>query len=166
MNDAEQEVSGEQIGNLAAMAMEQAKRVGQKIPLLGPITWLMMQQGASRHGLISDLEWRVMPPLVLDQAKLYVRQELPLAFVSWARLSEDAAQRYRHPPHRLASADWHCGEQVWLIDLLAPYGGVRVILDDLRKNLFPGQIVHQLAPLSPGPVKVIRWEPLATGAEQ
>lgn len=166
MSDAEQEVSGEQLGKLAEMAMEQARRVGQKIPLLGPITWLMMQQSATRHGLISDLEWRVMPPLVLDQAKLYLRQELPIAFVSWARLNEEAAQRYREPPHRLAPADWHGGDQVWLIDLLAPYGGVQDIFDDLRKNIFAGQIIRQLAPMSPGAAKVIRWEPLEATAAQ
>ena len=166
MSDAEQEVSEEQLGKLAEMAMEQARRGGQKIPLLGPITWLMMQQSATRHGLISDLEWRVMPPLVLDQAKLYIRQALPLAFVSWARLNEEAVQRYRQPPHRLAPSDWQSGDQVWIVDLLAPYGGVQDILDDLRKNIFAGQFIFQLAPMSPGAAKVIRWEPLEVATDQ
>ena len=96
MTNTRQEFSGEQLPELVELAMEQARRVSQKIPVLGPVTWLMMQQGATRHSLISDLEWRVMPPLVLDQAKLYMREQMPLAFVSWARLSpERGAQRYR-----------------------------------------------------------------------
>ncbi|MES2399936.1 MAG: hypothetical protein V4573_08115, partial [Pseudomonadota bacterium] len=36
---------------LAALAKTQAKKVIAKIPLLGPVTWLMMQQAATRHTL-------------------------------------------------------------------------------------------------------------------
>jgi cytolysin-activating lysine-acyltransferase len=36
----------EDMTKLAELAKEQAKLVMGKIPLLGPVTWLMMQQGA------------------------------------------------------------------------------------------------------------------------
>lgn len=35
-----------------------------------------------------------MAALVLDQAKLYMRDGAPVAYVSWAKLSEEVAQRY------------------------------------------------------------------------
>ncbi|MCA1323481.1 toxin-activating lysine-acyltransferase [Herbaspirillum sp. alder98] len=162
MSEAKNEFSGKELHDLAEIAMEQAKRVSQKIPVLGPVTWLMMQQGATRHTLLSDLEWRIMPPLVLDQAKLYMREQMPLAFVTWATLSDDVVSRYRKAPHHLTASDWRSGEQVWIIDLIAPYGGVQDILTELRTTIFPGQVIHQLAPMPQGEAKVIKWEAVAS----
>jgi cytolysin-activating lysine-acyltransferase len=56
----------EEMASLATLAKKQAQKVISKISLLGPVTWLMMQQAASRHTLISELEWRVLPALMLD----------------------------------------------------------------------------------------------------
>lgn len=151
----------EETAKLAKLAEEQAKRVINKLPLLGPVTWLLMQQGATRHAFISDLEWRVLPALVLDQAKLYMRDTLPLAFVTWARLSEAAATRLREPPFHIAPSDWKSGDQVWLIDVIAPFGGAQDVLKDLREKVFPTEKIRQLAPMPDGPVKVLEWPPFS-----
>lgn len=145
------------LADLAALAKAQATKVLHKIPLLGPVTWLMMQQAATRHALVSELEWRVMPALMLDQAKLYLKEQAPVGFASWAFLSQEAAQRYQKAPHTLAMTDWTSGEQVWLIDVFAPFGGAQDLLKDLRSKLFPGRIVHQLIPTSPKDATVMAW---------
>lgn len=146
----------EELAALAALAKKQAQKVISKIPLLGPVTWLMMQQPASRHTLVSELEWRVLPALMLDQAKLYLKDEAPIAFVSWARLSDAVAQRYKTAPHQLTMTDWNSGDQVWLIDVLTPFGGAQDVLKDLREKVFAGQVVNQLVPIPEAP-KVIAW---------
>lgn len=151
-----QPLSQEELARLGKLAQEKAKAVLHKLPLLGPVAWLMMQQGPTRHVLLSDLEWRVMPPLVLDQAKLYMREESPLAFVSWARLSADVAERYRQPPHRLSPGDWKSGDAIWIVDLIAPFGGGQEVIDDLRKNQFAGQPLNQLV-AGEEAAKVITW---------
>lgn len=150
----------EELAKLTDLVKQQAKTVATKIPLLGAASWLMMQQPSTKHTFLSDLEWRVLPPLVLDQAKIYVRDDMPLAYVSWARLSEDVAQRYRAAPHRLLPTDWRCGEQVWLVDVFTPFGGAAELLKDLREKVFPGQVVYQLGPLEEGLAKVVKWEPV------
>lgn len=146
----------EELAALAVLAKRQAQKVISKIPLLGPVTWLMMQQPASRHTLVSELEWRVLPALMLDQAKLYLKDEAPIAFVSWARLSDAVAQRYKTAPHQLTMTDWNSGDQVWLIDVLTPFGGAQDVLKDLREKVFAGQVVNQLVPIPEAP-KVIAW---------
>lgn len=153
----------EELAGLAALAKKQAQKVISKIPLLGPVTWLMMQQSASRHTLISELEWRVLPALMLDQAKLYLKDDAPIAFVSWARLSEAAAQRYRTAPHQLTMTDWTSGDQIWLIDVLTPFGGAQDVLKDLREKVFAGQVIQQLVPLPEAP-KVIAWPAVETAS--
>lgn len=146
----------EELAGLAALAKQQAHRVLGKIPLLGPVTWLMLQQAAGRQTLVGELEWRVMPALMLDQAKLYLKDEAPVAFASWARLSEEVAQRYQAAPHQLTMADWASGEQIWLIDVFTPFGGAQEVLKDLREKLFAGQVVRQLVPVG-AQAKVMAW---------
>lgn len=147
----------EDAAKLVKLAEEQAQNVFKKVPLLGPVAWLLMQQPATRHLFLADLEWRVMPALVLDQAKLYLREQTPLAFVAWAKLSEAAANRYRQPPYHLAPSDWKSGNQIWIIDLVAPFGNAQAILRDVRENLFPTDAIHQLAPQPTDEAQIVEW---------
>lgn len=141
----------------ANLLKKQAQRVVGKLPLLGAVSWLMMQQTATRHTLLSELEWRVMPALVLEQAKLYMREETPVAYVSWAKLSDGVASRYAEAPHQLAATDWQSGEQVWIVDLCAPFGGAQEVMKDLRSNVFAGKAIHQLHIGVDGKPKAMAW---------
>ena len=123
------------------LAIEQAKSVLKKLPLLGPIAWLCMNSPQHRNQFIADLEWRVMPALVLDQAKLYMRDDAPIAYASWAFLSPEAAERYR-TIGRLAPGDWKSGPEAWLIDLVAPFGGGGDVLQDLKEKVLVGRKVR------------------------
>lgn len=157
MKDIPPAMSPQEAEKVIAFAKEQAGKMFQKLPLLGPVTWLMMQQTHTRHTLISELEWRVIPALMLDQAKLYMRDDSPLAYVSWARLSPELGQRYRHPPHQLSFNDWNSGEDIWLVDVVAPFGGIPKIMEDLRHQVFAGKAIQQLAPTTTEPTKVVTW---------
>lgn len=155
-------MSPEDAAKLVKLAEEQARNVFKKVPLLGPVVWLMNQQAATRHLFLADLEWRVLPALVLDQAKLYMREQMPLAFVTWAKLSEAAAKRYRQPPYHLAPGDWKSGDQIWIVDLVAPFGNAQEIAKDVRGSLFPTTPIYQLAPASDNEVAMIQWPATAT----
>jgi cytolysin-activating lysine-acyltransferase len=150
-------LSEQESQDLATYAKEQAQRVMSKIPLLGAVSWLMMQQSATRHTLLSELEWRVMPALVLDQAKLFMRDNAPVAYVSWARLSEDLAKRYQQAPHHLSASDWKSGEQIWIVDLCTPFGGMQEVMKDLREVVFAGQEIHQITLGGDGQVRSMTW---------
>lgn len=152
-----QALAPDELSSLKQLAQQQADRVLSKIPLLGPVTWLMLQQPTGRHTLLGELEWRVMPALMLDQAKLYLNGTAPVAFASWAMLDASSAERYRRAPHQLSAKDWNSGDQIWLIDVLTPFGGASDVLQDLRTKVFPGQEVHQLLPLETGSSKVMTW---------
>lgn len=155
--DSSRILSPGDLAKLAGLLKEQAGKVARQIPALGAVSWLMAQQNATRHTLLSELQWRVMPALVLDQAKLYLREGLPLAFVSWARLSPEVVERYREKPHHLIAADWQSGEQVWIVDLLAPYGGTEEVIKDLKEKVFPGKDIFQLLPREDSAAQTVNW---------
>lgn len=152
-----QNMTPERAQDIVAFAKEQAHQMFQKLPMLGPVTWLMMQQPHTRHTLLSELEWRVVPALMLEQAKLYMRGDAPLAYVSWAKMSDAVGQRYRQVPHQLSFNDWKSGSEVWLIDVVAPFGGVPKLMEELRTQVFSGQVVHQLAATPSEPSRVLTW---------
>jgi cytolysin-activating lysine-acyltransferase len=135
----------EQATEFSAQLQTHARRVTGKLPLLGAVIWLMLQHNSTRHTLVSDAEWRVMPPLVLNQAKLYMRDDAPIAYVSWAMLSDRVAERYCLAPHQLAAGDWQSGEQVWIVDLYAPFGGADHVIQDLHNTVLKGRVIHHLA---------------------
>lgn len=157
MNMTTPSMNADDMTKLAVLAKEQAQIVMTKIPLLGPVTWLMMQQGATKHTLLSELEWRVLPALVQGQSKLYMRDTAPIAYVSWAMLSDEAAARYSIRPNHLTMSDWKSGDQVWIIDLFTPFGGAQDVMKDLREVIFKGVAIHQLVPTENGQAKTMTW---------
>jgi len=135
--------STSELQELAKLVGDQAQKVLRKVPLLGPIAWLMLQQPSTRYQLLSDLESRIMPALILDQSKLYMRDEIPIGYMSWAKLSNDVAQRYQQKPHLIAPSEWNSGNEIWIIDLIAPFGGGQPMVQEL-KRLFSDVEIKQL----------------------
>lgn len=159
------EMKAHELQAFAEQARAQAKVVLQKIPLLGAVAWLMMNHTATRHTLLSELEWRVMPALALDQAKIYMRDEAPVAYVSWAVLSPAVAERFASGRHQLMPSEWRSGGleadgQAWIIDVMAPFGGTEQVLQELRAGPLAGHQVRQLLAVEASRPKVMHWPAL------
>ncbi|WP_298916504.1 toxin-activating lysine-acyltransferase [uncultured Algimonas sp.] len=108
--------------------------------VLGEITWLMTQSSTHKGLFLSDLEWMVMPPVLLEQFRIFYGPESPAAVAFWARVSEETDQRLRKTQSvRLRADEWKGGDIPWLIELVAPFGAEEEILQDLSNELFNGQ---------------------------
>jgi cytolysin-activating lysine-acyltransferase len=143
-----------QQAEMLKLALAQAHNVLRKVPLLGPVAWLMMGSPAHKFTPVADFEWRILPPVVLDQAKLYMRDDAPMAFASWAFLNEDAEMRYRQTG-RLLPPDWKSGDRAWLIDLIASAPVIEEVLRDLKtgSTSLAGRQVRMLLAEAPGKEK-------------
>jgi cytolysin-activating lysine-acyltransferase len=124
----------------------QSLKVLKRLPAMGPVIMLYMQSSHRRFHFISDLEWLLLPPLVGGQCKLYMKKEYPVSFISWAFLSEEVEKLLLQNGGRLRPEDWKSGDRLWIIDIVAPFGGVENMLRDIQKKEFPGQVVRLLAP--------------------
>lgn len=82
--------------------------------------------------------------------------------MSWAKLSDGVAKRYLEAPHHLPAADWKSGDQIWIIDMLTPFGGAAEVLKELRETVFAGKAIHQLMPDADGQAKTLTWPPVGT----
>lgn len=122
---------------------QQQQRKAPTIPqeletVLGAINWLTIHSPAHRHLFISDLEWSIIPPVMLKQFKLFKdNEEKTIGYTSWARISKDVENRILASGNaKLAPGDWNSGDIIYLIDVLTPFGGNRGIITKLYETEF------------------------------
>jgi cytolysin-activating lysine-acyltransferase len=130
---------------------------------LGEMVWLLSQSPAHRHLTIGDLEWMLMPPLLLEQYKIYYESAQPAALALWAYLNPEDEQRLLSGVNRLKPEAWCGGDrrqllapsagkaippygatQLWLVDLIAPRSTPEnrlreKVLADLVGTVFTGR---------------------------
>jgi cytolysin-activating lysine-acyltransferase len=114
--------------------------------VLGEVTWLMTHSPAHKHLFLADLEWLVLPPVMVKQFRLFKNGNRPFAFASWAYLDEEAEKRLLAGQPRLRPGDWRSGDRLWLIDVVAPFGGADGVLAHLKQKIFPEQRLMALRP--------------------
>ena len=61
--------------------------------ILGQAAWVMMQSRAHRHLFVGDMEWLLVPPIAHRQFRLWRRNNMPVAYASWAMLSDEVEAR-------------------------------------------------------------------------
>jgi cytolysin-activating lysine-acyltransferase len=130
-----------------------ASLTGQEFSrLLGDVSWLMSRSPNHKFAFLADLEWLVMPPLVLGQARLYRNEKNdPIAYVSWALVSDEVNERLKSGIARIQPPEWRCGPHPWVIDVVAPFGGAKEALETVQKTVFEGKTVPVLSQRPPVP---------------
>jgi cytolysin-activating lysine-acyltransferase len=116
---------------------------------------------------VQDLEWRIFPPILLEQCKLYFDNkagQLPVAFASWALFSESAERDYL-AHQRIAPSNWNSGDRLWLIDFISPFGGSRSIFTDIYQSVLKGRDVNLLYPGANGTPTQVKLRDLITPAK-
>ncbi|MGE4440499.1 MAG: toxin-activating lysine-acyltransferase [Desulfomicrobium sp.] len=126
--------------------------------ILGTVSALMIDSPMHQHFFLADMKWLVIPPIHLRQFRIFRRDNHPFAYVSWAMLSEEGGERLKQGNHRLRPGEWNSGDQAWIIDLIAPFGGHEDVLKDLKRNVFQDTKVRvlQMAPDKSG-LAVTEW---------
>ncbi len=124
--------------------------------IMGQVTWLMMHSPMHRHLFVTDFEWLLLPPLMQRQFRIFRRNNVPFAFASWAWMTEEVEKRFLSGVRRLRPADWKGGDRLWLVDLIAPFGGLDAVAKELRENVFADHEVRLLRVAEDG--KGVRME--------
>jgi cytolysin-activating lysine-acyltransferase len=151
--------------SMNAQQLQEAKESLKKLPILGPALWLFARDERKKFTFIADQDWLVMPPLILDQCKLYMKDEIPWAFCTWAFVSDQVDERLSSSIPKIAPHEWKSGEHLWLIDVVAPFGGADEIITDLQKTNFAGKAFKALTPRPNGSFVVENHPAVAPQAE-
>ena len=93
--------------------------------MLGEMTWVLTQSPLHRELSIADLEWLVMPALLNEQFYVFRDGKRPVGLAMWAKCGPEAVRKLEggmiEPQNRLTLEEWTNGDQIWLIDLVAPF---------------------------------------------
>lgn len=100
--------------------------------ILGEIVWLMSQSSEFKQYLISDLEWLVMPPILLRQFRLFYHEGRPVAVVLYARVSSEVEARLEAGAPTLRPEDWKSGSRVRVVRTISLIAGGQFEKEALR----------------------------------
>jgi len=124
--------------------LDHAKAAFKKMGALGPVVWLFGRMPGKQHLLLQDLDWAVLPPLVLNQCRLFMNGDMPFGYISWAFVTDDVHARLLGGDVKLQPNEWHSGDHAWLIDLVMPFGETDKMLAELKKSTFPERAVQYI----------------------
>jgi cytolysin-activating lysine-acyltransferase len=130
--------------------LQSARKELAKLPLLGPVMWLYARDPQRRFTFVADMDWRLLPPLVLEQCKLYHKTDVPWAYFAWATVSAEVDQRLRSATPIIAPHEWRSGSIPWLIDVVMPFSEEPALIQEVIAQFAKGQ-------------KVSAWMPAANG---
>ena len=109
----------------------------QRLQLIGSITHLMISSPLHRKYRISSLPERFIPSLIHNQFRYYEIDGNPIGFVNWAWLTDEFEEKFMTTKYVLNLEEWQGGNNLWFPEFIAPFGHARLIIQDLRRNIFP-----------------------------
>lgn len=128
--------------------------------VLGEVTWLLTQSQVHKQLFIGDLEWFAMPPVLLEQFRVFHGTAHPVGVAFWARVSPDTDARLRGGAFKLRVDEWKGGDIPWLIELIAPFGGQDEMMADLSAAIFPNEAYNFHRVTADGQREVASFSPI------
>ena len=117
-------------GRTQAQAEPPPKTVAQ---VLGEITWLMTQSPRHKAIPLGDLEWLLMPAILLRQFRIFYKGEQPVGVALWALADDLVAKRIDAGDNRLSAVEWKSGSSMRVVELVAPFGGEAEIRESIGR---------------------------------
>lgn len=87
---------------------------------LGQAVWLMSMSPQHKSLPIQSIETRTLPAILLKQFKLYFKGKQPVAFVSWAMVTDDVKAKLA-AGDALELKDWRSGPHLVAVDVVSPF---------------------------------------------
>ena len=85
---------------------------------------------------IEDVFRYLIAPLKHNRLRLYYQKDKPIGLVTWCWLSKENGQKFLNNDYYITEADYvsDIGEELWGVELLAPYGNARQVMRLIRKE--------------------------------
>jgi len=105
---------------------------------LGQAVWLMSMSDDHKERAIKTIEADVLPAVLMQQFKLYSKDNRPVAFLTWAAVSDEVKARFEGGDKSLELKDWRSGKNIIIIDCVSPFNPKDVFektfLEEVKKG--------------------------------
>lgn len=90
--------------------------------MLGLASWLMSLSEEHKSLPISSLDDRILPGILLKQFRLIRKDMMPVAFITWASVSDELKARFDSgDPPTLKLEEWRSGKRMVIVDCVSPF---------------------------------------------
>ncbi|WP_420547171.1 toxin-activating lysine-acyltransferase [Curvivirga sp.] len=103
---------------------------------LADIQKIFLQSDYHKKWSQNDFIRLVLPPVRLNQCRIFREEGEPVAFLSWAWMNKASEKRYLSLNDKLQPKDWKSGKNLWLIDVICLNGQLKKIANQMSKDDF------------------------------
>jgi len=82
--------------------------------------------------------------VILKQFRLYYDKDKPIGVVFWGTVSDDVSARLAEGTSKLRPQDWKSGDNLWVVETIAPFGGAEEMVKDLKAAVFPDREIRMM----------------------
>lgn len=117
----------------------------QRFEQLGKLSWLWTNSSLHREWSVETVARFLIPPITFGQIEILERDGMPVAYCSWAWLSEAAEIRYMLDPADIRVEDWSGGDRLWFADWVAPFAAADSWqLRSIMAARFPNEVARAI----------------------
>lgn len=99
----------------------------EKLRVLGDMLFLAFRSERHQKMSVATLRAHLEPAVELGQFRVFRFDDVPRAYFTWGWL-DTTAEAKLVGGEALAPAEWQSGDNLWLVDLVAPYRGLTASL--------------------------------------
>lgn len=113
--------------------------------LLGTAVWLWMHSDFHRKMSLHYLASYLLPAIKHGQFVMIAEEGRALAYLSWAFFDEKTEQYFLETAgSKMSVESWLCGERMWLVDIMAPFGHLKPFSNIVRSSVLQNNIARFL----------------------
>lgn len=103
------------------------------------IRWLMSHSEIHKDYTQHQINRGIWPSLHYEQYRIFRDDDnRPVCYISWAFLDDEASEAFRYKRRDLQPEEWRAGHHIWIVNMIAPFGGVLGFIRKMQK-------IHKLA---------------------
>ncbi len=102
--------------------------------VLGQAAWLMTLSPKHKKMPISTLETEIAPALLLRQFKLASKEKQPVAFLTWAAVSNEILEKVNSGYKLKDLKEWRSGENIIVVDCICPFFSETAFVEKFLSN--------------------------------
>ncbi len=126
--------------------------------LVGEIVSLFMGSKVHRNYEIRDVADIILPFINANQFRIYHdEKKRPIALLTWAKFSQEVEAEYLNGKIVLSEAEINSGEIIYFTDFIAPYGHTKLVVRDIKNNLFVNETAKAVRFISKGKRRSRVW---------
>lgn len=108
----------------------------------GQLIELLMKSPTHRVWPLCGVVRCFWPPIKLGQYRAKIDDSGKLLWLAtWGFFSPEVGDGLIYGDRQLTPADWQSGDDLWFLDVIAPYGHAREVIHEME-TLFPGRVAY------------------------